>query len=183
VRVAPALAYGASGEHAGFAGTHSIGQDALEAVLVELGRSAGPEVAAIVFVNGHGGNHEAAGRAVRRLVEEGRPVRLWSPVVAGGDAHAGWVETSLLLALDPDVVRRERMAAGNTEPLANLWPQLRRGGVAAVSPNGVLGDPRPADAARGRVLLERLTGDLVDAVAGLLDALVDATGKRTPSPP
>ena len=38
--VAPPLAYGSSGEHQGFAGTLSIGQEATELVLVELGRSA-----------------------------------------------------------------------------------------------------------------------------------------------
>ncbi|MGH3398344.1 MAG: creatininase family protein, partial [Streptosporangiaceae bacterium] len=40
VVVAPALHYGSSGEHQDFAGTLSIGQAALELVLVELGRSA-----------------------------------------------------------------------------------------------------------------------------------------------
>ena len=40
VVVAPPLAYGASGEHEGFAGTISIGQEAVELVLVELCRSA-----------------------------------------------------------------------------------------------------------------------------------------------
>ena len=38
--VAPALPYGSSGEHAGFAGTLSIGQEALELVVIELVRSA-----------------------------------------------------------------------------------------------------------------------------------------------
>src|SRR5438046_2074948 len=40
VVVAPALAYGSSGEHAGFPGTLSIGQAALEVVVIELVRSA-----------------------------------------------------------------------------------------------------------------------------------------------
>jgi len=38
--VAPAIAYGASGEHEGFPGTVSIGTEALKTVLVEYGRSA-----------------------------------------------------------------------------------------------------------------------------------------------
>mgnify|MGYP002336296532 CR=1 FL=1 len=38
--LAPALAYGASGEHEGFPGTISIGTEALTALLVEFGRSA-----------------------------------------------------------------------------------------------------------------------------------------------
>src|SRR3954469_9194874 len=55
VRVAPTLPYGSSGEHAGFDGTLSIGQAALEQVLVELARSFdGP----VLFVCAHGGNAE-----------------------------------------------------------------------------------------------------------------------------
>ena len=60
VLLAPALAYGSSGEHQSFPGTLSIGTEALVQVLVELGRSAFPEGGsphrALVFVNGHGGN-------------------------------------------------------------------------------------------------------------------------------
>jgi creatinine amidohydrolase/Fe(II)-dependent formamide hydrolase-like protein len=37
--VAPPVAFGASGEHEGFAGTVSIGTEALRSVLVEMGRS------------------------------------------------------------------------------------------------------------------------------------------------
>jgi creatinine amidohydrolase/Fe(II)-dependent formamide hydrolase-like protein len=57
VLVAPAVPYGSSGEHQGFAGTLSIGQDALEHLLVELVRSA-DGWRGVVLVNGHGGNAE-----------------------------------------------------------------------------------------------------------------------------
>src|ERR1700761_7310718 len=50
----PPLAYGASGEHAGFAGTLSMGLDALELVVLELIRSA-DHFAGVIVVNGHGG--------------------------------------------------------------------------------------------------------------------------------
>ncbi len=59
VAQAPAIAYGASGEHEGFAGTISIGTEALEALLVEYGRSACRWARRVVFVNGHGGNGPA----------------------------------------------------------------------------------------------------------------------------
>ena len=78
VVVAPAVAYGASGEHAGFPGTLSIGQDALELMLLELGRSA-DGFAATVFVSAHGGNAGPLARAVARLRAEGRVVAAWSP--------------------------------------------------------------------------------------------------------
>jgi mycofactocin system creatininase family protein len=165
VWTAPAVAYGASGEHAGFAGTLSIGQAALELVLVELARSAGPEVGRIVFVNGHGGNLETLDRAVARLVAEGRQVSSWSPRL-GGDAHAGRTETSLLLALAPHLVRAERAEAGERRPLRELLGDLRRGGLRAVTANGVLGDPAGASAEEGERLFAAMVTDLVDHLLG-----------------
>ncbi|MGE3619549.1 MAG: mycofactocin biosynthesis peptidyl-dipeptidase MftE [Acidimicrobiia bacterium] len=161
--VAPALAYGSSGEHRGFPGTLSIGQAALELVVVELVRSA-DAFAGVVLVSAHGGNAEPLARAVATLGAEGRRVLSWSPRVPGGDAHAGRTETSLLLALHPEVVRRDRVAAGETTALADLLPRLRSAGVAGVSGNGVLGDPRAATAAEGATLVAELAADLVAAV-------------------
>jgi creatinine amidohydrolase len=164
VVVAPALPYGSSGEHAAFPGTLSIGQAALELVLVELVRSA-DAFAGVVLVNGHGGNVTAVARASEQLRAEGRQVLAWSPRVDGGDAHAGVVETSLMLAMAPDDVAEERSEPGVTEPLDRLMPLLRAKGVAAVSPNGVLGDPTGASAEQGRALFAQLTADLVITVA------------------
>ena len=167
VAVAPPLAYGASGEHAGFPGTLSIGLDALERVLVELVRSA-DHFRGVVLVNGHGGNAAAIGRAVTKLVREQRAVMAWSPTVPGGDAHAGRTETSLVLALAPKLVRTDRAVAGVTTPVAELWLAISEGGVAAVSPSGVLGDPTGASAREGEHLLELLVADLERSVEAWL---------------
>lgn len=156
--VAPAIAYGASGEHQSFAGTISIGTDALALLLVEYGRSAACWAPRLVFVNGHGGNTEALRRAVTTLRAEGRDVS-WCPCVsAGGDAHAGHTETSLLLHISPSDVLTDRWLAGNPAPLPELLPAMRSGGVAAVSPVGVLGDPTTATAAEGK----RIFSEMVD---------------------
>jgi mycofactocin precursor peptide peptidase len=157
----PAVTIAASGEHAGFPGTLSIGSDALTTTITELVRSA-DAFAGVVLVNGHGGNAEAVAAAVATLTHEGRHVMAWAP--SGGDAHAGRTETSVLLYLDPAVVRIDAAAAGDTRPLADLLPLLRAGGVAAVSPNGVLGDPAGASAEEGRRLLDAWADDLVAAV-------------------
>ncbi|NCY16004.1 MAG: mycofactocin biosynthesis peptidyl-dipeptidase MftE [Actinobacteria bacterium] len=156
--VAPAVAFGSSGEHEGFAGTLSVGTDALCLLLVELVRST-RDVDHVVLLNGHGGNLDAVQRATAQLIDEGRSVLALAPVVPGGDAHAGRTETSLLLHLDPSVVRLDRLEAGNSEPLASLLPVLRTGGVRAVSANGVLGDPRGASAAEGAELFDRLVAE------------------------
>ena len=160
VVVGPTITVGASGEHAGFPGTLSIGTDALRTMLVELGRSA-DGFGRLVFVNGHGGNRDAITEAVDLLIGEGRPVSVWSPTIPGADAHAGRTETSLLLAIAPEQVRLERAEPGALDPLDRLLPALRSEGVRAVAPNGVLGDPSGASAAEGAAMLEGLVSDLV----------------------
>src|SRR6185437_14828199 len=56
VGLAPPVAIGASGEHADFPGTLSIGHVALSTLLVELGRHASLHWPSMLLVNGHGGN-------------------------------------------------------------------------------------------------------------------------------
>ena len=168
VFLAPVLAYGSSGEHAGFPGTLSVGATVFEAVLIELVRSA-DAFAGVVFVNGHGGNAMPLRRAVSVAEAEGRHVMAWSWSLPDGepraDAHAGYVETSLVLAIAPEVVRLDEARPGDPRPLGEVIGELRTGGVAAVSPNGVLGDPRGATADVGRALLANLVDDLVEQVA------------------
>jgi mycofactocin precursor peptide peptidase len=163
--VAPAISYGASGEHQDFAGTISIGAEALTTLLVEYGRSSTCWAHRLVFVNGHGGNVDALRRAVSLLRSEGRDVG-WCPCVAsGGDAHAGHTETSVLLHISPAEVRTDQLLAGNEAPLRELLPSMRKGGVAAVSPIGVLGNPTTATAVEGR----RIFTEMVDGCERRID--------------
>jgi creatinine amidohydrolase/Fe(II)-dependent formamide hydrolase-like protein len=139
VGLAPPVAIGASGEHADFPGTLSIG---------------------ILAVTS----------ALKTLRAEGRDCHVWhaglpSPLA---DAHAGRFETSLMLALAPQDVRLSAAAPGDTRPLAEIMPLLTAGGVRAVSPNGVLGDPSGACAREGAELLDALTA----ALASVLEALL-----------
>jgi creatinine amidohydrolase len=165
VAVAPAVAYGASGEHAQFPGTLLMGHGVLADLLVELIRSARPAFAGVVLVSAHGGNREALSMVADRCQSDGEAVLIWSASVRGGDAHAGRTETSLMLAIDPDAVRRELAAAGCTEPLEEILPRLRAEGVRPISSNGVLGDPRGASSDEGRLLLEKMSAELADAVS------------------
>ena len=112
-------------------------------LVLELARSA-DWAAGVVFVNGHGGNHAAVTRpspasrprAATRWPggRSGRSARDGGP----RDLHAGRIETSLMLAIDPGLVRFELAEPG---PDASI-DELRAKGVRAVSPSGVLGDPR-----------------------------------------
>ena len=162
--VAPAIPYGASGEHEGFPGTVSIGTEALAAVLVEYGRSACRWAGRLLVVNGHGGNLDALRRAVPLLRAEGRDAAWFPCGVPGGDAHAGHTETSARLHVEPDAVRADGAVAGDPTPIAELLPRLRAEGVRAVSPTGVLGDPAGASAEEGAELLAGMAGRLAAAV-------------------
>lgn len=163
IAVAPPIAVGSSGEHAGFPGTLSIGQAALELVVVELVRSA-DAFAGVVLVNGHGGNREPVERAEATARHDGRRLLAWWP--ASRDLHAGRTETSALLHLDPGCVRLERAEAGDTRGLDEVLPDLRAGGVVAVSTNGVLGDPTAASAVEG----ERIVADWVASLVAAVEA-------------
>ena len=130
VVVAPPLAYGSSGEHEGFAGTISIGQEAVELVLVELCRSATLTFPRVLLVSTHGGNTEAVRRAERRLRGESRDVYAWLPRWRG-DAHAGRTVAALAAA----VAETERRWGGLDAALA----------VAGVIAGGVPAWEVPAD--------------------------------------
>ncbi|NND74602.1 MAG: mycofactocin biosynthesis peptidyl-dipeptidase MftE [Ilumatobacter sp.] len=163
--VGPTLAITSSGEHAGFPGTLSIGSDVMAQVVLELGRSA-DWAAGVVFVNGHGGNYSAVSKAVATLCNEDRSAMAWWPKwpsrADGGpaDLHAGRIETSLLLAIDPGLVRLELAVPGADADIA----ALRSDGVKAVSPSGVLGDPTGASGREGERFVTTFVDDLVNEI-------------------
>lgn len=162
--IGPTIAVSAAGEHAGFPGTLSIGTPVTARVLLEIGRSA-DWAAGIVFVNGHGGNHPAVARAVEVLTDERRTALAWwppwpQPAEGPPDLHAARVETAMMLAIDPGLVRLELARPGADATIESL----RERGVRAVSPTGVLGDPTGATGAEGERLIDRFVAELVHAI-------------------
>ncbi|MFC6404468.1 mycofactocin biosynthesis peptidyl-dipeptidase MftE [Planobispora longispora] len=173
VMIAPALAYGASGEHQGFPGTMSLGTEALRFLLIELVRSMSLWAGRIVIVNGHGGNVRGLVAAVTQLRSERHHVA-WVPCAAdGADAHAGRSETSLMLHLAPHLVDLTCAKPGNLTPFPRLMPDIIARGIAGVSPSGVLGDPTAASAQEGQRLFDRMAEDVA---ARISDGHVDQNG-------
>lgn len=173
--VAPPLPYGSSGEHQMFPGTLSIGQQALEMLLVELIRSASADFDRVALLSGHAGNLAPVTRAAEQMRNEGHDVThlipTWAPAGADKvDAHAGRTETSLMLHLDPSAVRTEHLAPGQTRPLSELMDTLVADGVGAVSENGVLGDPTQASAVEGKRLFDLLVSRTVDRLLSPVSA-------------
>ena len=155
--VAPVIAYGSSGEHQSFPGTASVGTEALTHVAVELVRSLRTWASRVVLVNAHGGNVAAL-----RSSDEVE----WVPCATEDvDLHAGFTETSLMLHLRPESVRLDLAEVGNTQPLREILPAMMAGGIAAVSANGVLGDPTDASAAEGERVLKAMVADVLGRLA------------------
>lgn len=161
--VAPAVSITASGEHQGFPGVASIGSEALRLTAIELVRSLSLWAGRVLLVNAHGGNTTVLTAATRQLAMEGHRVTL-IPCQAAGDAHAGYTETSIMLHLAPHLVRQDRLEPGNTTPLPEMLSALRSLGVRALAANGVLGDPRGANAQEGALLFDRMVRNAHDAI-------------------
>lgn len=159
--VAPPLAVGASGEHDGFPGTLSIGTDAFANSVIELVRSA-DAFAGVIVINGHGGNVDALRTARAQSLADGRRVEVFHCSLPGGEPHAGVGETSVMLHVHPEMVRMDLAEPGELRPWSEIGEIAVRDGFAALSPNGVFGDPRPATASRGAIWFE----DLVDRISG-----------------
>ncbi|MFM7124476.1 MAG: mycofactocin biosynthesis peptidyl-dipeptidase MftE [Actinomycetes bacterium] len=159
VVVAPPLSITASGEHSGFPGTLSIGNNAFTTVIVELVRSC-DWATGVILVHGHGGNFEAVQQATAVLNSEHRNIASWWPHIPGADAHAGHTETSLMLAINPNLVRIEKLDVGNVQTMIEIQRDLQTHGVRAVSANGILGDARSATAEHGIELLAKLSENL-----------------------
>ena len=168
--VAPTLAITASDEHDGFAGGLSCGTDALVASVVRIARAA-RWARGVCIVNGHGGNADALARIASALDYENIAAHIWSlPSYSGGDMHAGRTETSLLLHLHPEFVREESIEQGKVAITQQDFEVMRSHGIQAISPNGVLGDPRSASSAHGVEVLNVYTESLVASLHHCLGA-------------
>ncbi|MGE2832627.1 creatininase family protein [Mycobacterium sp. SMC-4] len=117
----------------------------------------------LLFVNAHMGNAAALGTATDRLRLERRDVRVgvvdwWmcdeqvseAMLADAADAHANCAETSVMLAIRPDLVHRDRMLEADDEDrTADL---VFRYTATELSRNGVTGRPSLASAEFGEKL-------------------------------
>lgn len=181
--VAPTVRVGCSEHHMAFPGTISIEESTFAAVLRDYVRSlARHGFRHICVIPSHGGNFAPLAHALPMLRETSGErthvsaftdlqalIGLWMRLAAplgvadrvGG--HADVAESSVMLALHPDLVRTELAEAGHVGPLTpELIERLFTQGMRAISPNGILGDARGLSAELGRRCIEELVTVLVD---------------------
>lgn len=186
--LAPPVGVGRSDHHMAFPGTITLRQDTLARLVGDYVASlARHGFRNVVLVPTHGGNFGPLASILPALREANPGVNLVdytdvdrflavlqaasaafgvSPEASG--AHSGESETSFVLALRPDLVRMERAKAGYLGSSEEVVPIVFARGIAAVNPDGVLGDPRSATAAKGEVYLARIVEDIVQSVQSRL---------------
>jgi creatinine amidohydrolase len=182
--VLPTLSYGRSGEHLGRAGTIAYSAATLTGICLDLGRSLQASgVSKLVFVNGHGGQPSLLDVVARDIRAQfglevfsvmpsrfGFPEGLTNPDPF--EIHGGFMETSLVMHLRPDLVHLERAFADGTETgkVYAAQKHLTLEGVVPtawliddVSASGTVGDPTGASAETGAALAQRWSTMLAEA--------------------
>ena len=187
----PAINHGYSPHHMDFPGAITIGAHTLIDYGVDVCRSlAHHGFTKLLIVNGHGSNTPFIDIIARLTVVEtnvlAAAVNYWAaPGVReaaeslreseriGGMNHACEFETSLYLAIRPDLVDMTKAAHElSHRPSKNYWTDLIGGDGplvmmehwSALTETGVMGDPTKATAEKGRVLLEAAANGIVELI-------------------
>ena len=138
----------------------------------------------IVLLPSHGGNFGPLAAALELLDSDEREhvvavtdlsvlfqiallgEREYGVPLGDGGLHAGEWETSLLLALHPELVKMENAEAGFTGDLQEAVASMFASGVASISPNGAIGDPTGASREHGERYWSAVEEIVVEQVEG-----------------
>jgi creatinine amidohydrolase len=182
--LAPVIRPGVSEHHMAFKGTLTISPDTFKATVRDVAHSlARHGFKRIAITWSHGGNAGALTELLPQLAAELPDVEIRGPIVPREKfkhlaeyartqgitlealgIHAGEGETSEMLAHAPDQVRRNELVQGFMGDLVSgegEHAKLLREGLHRLTSNGVLGDARLADAARGERYLDLVADYIV----------------------
>jgi len=174
VLVAPGIQIGVSGHHIHFPGSITLRPSTLVDVIMDVAWSLHQHGIRKFFIaNGHGGNIPAIGMAANRIKQEYGDEVAWAtvPYDAAKDisakhaktevnGHSCEIETSCMLYMWPQSVRRDRLTKGAVRP--EVLAARQRGPAIAqeahyfdeITINGALGDANYASEAIGREMVE-----------------------------
>jgi creatinine amidohydrolase len=185
----PTLSIGLSREHDWAPGTLSLSVQTFAALLKDMAREIVRALPArnLAIVNGHGGNrgilenllHELRGDlALNACVIHPFDLAGVTTGMAVPDVHGGTAETSVMLALAPDLVRSDMIASAGRPPVGDgvaalifdrgvTWPW--RTDDPRLARVGIIGDPREASAERGRAMVDDMVAEARGVFARLLE--------------
>ena len=196
--ILPTQAIGKSNEHIHSPGTLTLSYETLARVLLDIGDSvARAGVRKLLLANSHGGNIAVLDIVARELRVRhsmlcvvaswsrlGQPPGLYSEWEQSYGIHGGDMETSVMLALTPDLVKMDKARKFHSlqERLVQGHKQLRAHGTAAfgwiaqdLGADGTVGDASIATAEKGRRTIETVTDKMIELLRDMdqfdLDAL------------
>ncbi|MFB6255998.1 MAG: creatininase family protein [Haloplanus sp.] len=186
VAVAPTVPVGIAEEHRHFSGTLWVSPDTFRSYVRDVvGSLAHHGMDRVVVVNGHGGNVPALGEVTATISRHDDayavPFTWFEAVGEHGDdmGHGGPLETALLRATHPELVRDERIDEARAGASKGWGDWVSKTNLAHDSAeftgNGIVGDPGAGDAELGEELLDR--------AADALDRLLTAVAERDVSRP
>jgi creatinine amidohydrolase len=180
---APTIPVGCSRHHLAFPGTMSVEAETFYGVVGDIVRGWSRHgFKRIVLLPTHGGNFEPLAGAVERLgslegvkvvalddlglvmqATLGLGLELGVPVSEGG-LHGGEWETSMMLALRPELVHMDAAVPGYTGDLERGMQTFLNEGIHLIADSGIFGDPRQASAEHGRKYVDRIIDLAVEFV-------------------
>lgn len=185
----PTLTISLAREHEWAAGTLSLSIQGMTAVMRDLGREIARALPTrnLAIINGHGGNRGILDALMQDLrADFGLNVCVLHPAVwaemdadaAIPEIHGGKNETSMMLAVAPQLVRRDQIAQLKNPPggaavrttildPAVSWPWTTDD--KRIADMGVIGDAQAASAEFGQRIFEHVT----DMAGGVLQRLVE----------
>lgn len=165
----PTISYGVSFEHAPFFNL-SIKKKTLEQILIDICISLSEnKISTIFIINGHHGNQKALENLGKKVNQHSKKkikifvFSYWHFMKHEFD-HAGFVETSLMLAISKKV-KMTRAKKGLITKNLSKKEKARLGKLAtksftSVTKNGVWGDPTKSTAKEGRRFLSEIVRNL-----------------------
>jgi creatinine amidohydrolase len=174
--ILPVISFGVSFEHLPMFNV-SLRNSTLSDVLCEVCVSLSIQgIKDIIFINGHYGNTGVLQYISQNLDPKIRSsigvfaINYWNGMHRELD-HAGEVETSLVLAISPQLVRMDK-AEPNLRKLSKsriAYSTITHtpGSFPKVTGNGIWGDPRGASKEKGDTLLKEIAGNLVHLISEL----------------
>jgi creatinine amidohydrolase len=199
VELLPVESVGYSIEHMDVTGTRTLGFDEAVNRWIEIANQcAARGLRRLMLLNAHGGNSplltivatEARVRFNMLVVATswtrfGFPAELIAPEDKAFDIHAGDIETSVMLAIHPDLVRMDAIAdfPSRQAEYARQFTHLRAYGPHAfgwkmsdLNLEGAAGKASRATAQKGEAMLTHAVGGLTELLADMADFDVDELG-------
>lgn len=183
--VIPPIPYGVSFHHSSFKGTLSVSNNALSALIYDIGMSlAHNGIKKLIILNGHGDNKPTLTYAAQMITRDAKifvcvdtgetsDVDLYDLIDTPNDIHAGEIETSTTLALRPELVNMD-LAVDETLDLNNEYLDFTSDrGVSwyvhtqRISESGVMGNAKKATEEKGKKMWDISIKKMVEFVESI----------------